>query len=80
MNRDMPGMARINVVDNHFIIGQILGEIGVIMPRNGAQSFIIIVFLHGDGSVPTSGVRNKQLPTCPSRVKFGGGYLILLQG
>ena len=25
-------------------------------------------------------VRNKQLPTCPSRVKFGGGNLILLKG
>ena len=37
-------------------------------------------FLESDGSVPTSGVRNKQLPTCPSRVKFGGGKLMLLQG
>ena len=40
------------------------------------QSMLLCV-LH---DLKRSRVRNKQLPTCPSRVKFGGGNLILLKG
>ena len=52
------------------------------IPKEWSLANICPLFKKGDRSLARNyrRVRNKQLPTCPSRVKFGGGNLILLKG